>query len=311
MRSGLHLVLITLCLAGTAQAQRAGNLVPAEPVPADFAGTQWQDSRGCLFVRATVAGSVTWLPLLDAERRPVCTDPLANGAPALPAPPNTALAAPPVEGGPATPPADGTETAGDAGAAPDAAAAEDDVLPQVAEAAEVLARVARIASGQGRDMTAEGAPDPGAPPPALAGAADPDPFAALTRMAEDTGAPAGRLIFVPPDDRVQLVHVDLPSVLVGGGDPFGMDAPMPAVVRRAAHPATTPGYHPAPARLRVAPPIPGFGPDPAPPPRVRRAAVPQGELVAWDGSSPAPFGPNRMRVPQRGPGDDPVRFDGG
>jgi hypothetical protein len=222
-------------------------------VPADFAGSEWRDSRGCRFVRATVAGAVTWLPLLDAERRPLCD------APALAEVPDAAVEAdlaqaPPTEDSPAE-------------AAPD-------VDPQIAEAAEVLARVARIATGQGRAAPPAEAPPPAAPP-AIAAAPQPDPFAALGRMAEETAGPTGRLIFVPPDDRVRIVQVDMPSVL-RGGDPFGVNEPIVGPAHAAPRAATRVGYHPAPIRLAQAPPIPGFGPDPAPAVRIRRAALAEG-----------------------------------
>jgi hypothetical protein len=110
------------------------------------------------------------------------------------------------------------------------------------------------------------------------------------------------LIFVEPDDRVRIVYVDLPSVLVGDRDPFGVNVPGPSRTAFATRRAPA-----APARpLAVAPPIRGFGPDPQPVPRPRRTAPADLAATAvWDGSSPAPLGSGRMRVPSRGPGDDP------
>lgn len=170
-------------------AQGRPTIAPAEPPPADYAGTEWRDSQGCQFVRSNSGGTTTWLPVLDAQRQPVCgLPPLAAAQPENPAPEN------PAPDPPGTP-------------------------------------------------TAEG-----------------DPIAALSRLADlDTGTGA-RLIFVEPDNRVRIIYVDMPSVLVGG-DPFGMNDPMPAVTRGPARGALV-GYHPQPARLQVAPPIHGFGTDP-------------------------------------------------
>lgn len=47
-------------------------MLPAETPPADFAETQYVDSRGCAFVRAAFNGQTTWLPQLDTQREPVC-----------------------------------------------------------------------------------------------------------------------------------------------------------------------------------------------------------------------------------------------
>lgn len=90
--SGRFLVLVatSAMLAGSASALWAqGNgLQPAEPPPADFAGRQYVDSAGCVFLRSTVGGVVSWVPLFDAERRAVCNDPdeaVAESAPTEPA----------------------------------------------------------------------------------------------------------------------------------------------------------------------------------------------------------------------------------
>ncbi len=45
---------------------------PAELPPADFAGRQYVDSAGCVFVRAEVNGTTAWAPRLNRDRTPLC-----------------------------------------------------------------------------------------------------------------------------------------------------------------------------------------------------------------------------------------------
>ncbi|ATX65839.1 sporulation related protein [Roseinatronobacter bogoriensis subsp. barguzinensis] len=62
-------------LASMGQAQTNG-LGPAELPPAGFEGREYVDSRGCVFLRSTFGGEVTWIPRYGPDRQPVC-----NGAP--------------------------------------------------------------------------------------------------------------------------------------------------------------------------------------------------------------------------------------
>jgi len=59
--------------AGAATAQSLRNLpVPAEFPPDSYTGAQYVDSAGCVFIRAGVGASETWVPRLTRSRQPLC-----------------------------------------------------------------------------------------------------------------------------------------------------------------------------------------------------------------------------------------------
>jgi hypothetical protein len=50
-------------------------VVPAELPPADYAGQQYVDSKGCLFMRAGPKGNERWIPRVTREGTPLCDNP--------------------------------------------------------------------------------------------------------------------------------------------------------------------------------------------------------------------------------------------
>jgi cell division protein FtsN len=76
----IALALVATASAAGAQAQNLRNAdEPAEFPPSSFNGTQYVDSRGCVFVRAGISGDVSWIPRVTRSRNQIC-----NQKPSLP-----------------------------------------------------------------------------------------------------------------------------------------------------------------------------------------------------------------------------------
>src|SRR6056297_3127368 len=65
-----------LLAAGPAAAQVVSDAGPPQPMPpAGFDGQQYVDERGCVYIRAGVAGDVTWVPRVNRAREVICNPP--------------------------------------------------------------------------------------------------------------------------------------------------------------------------------------------------------------------------------------------
>lgn len=67
---GVAAVVALVAQGGWAQGLR--DMAPAEVPPEGYAGAQYVDSRGCVFVRAGMSGMTNWVPRVSRSRRPIC-----------------------------------------------------------------------------------------------------------------------------------------------------------------------------------------------------------------------------------------------
>jgi len=74
-RAGLiaTVLVLTGMMGGPVGAQNLRNpSPPSEQPPQAFSGTQFVDSRGCVYVRAGLGGATNWVPRVNRERKQLC-----------------------------------------------------------------------------------------------------------------------------------------------------------------------------------------------------------------------------------------------
>lgn len=66
------LAVVTLAATSVSAQSIASVGPPAEAPPASYEGSQFVDSRGCVYVRAGVDGATNWVPRVSGDRQPIC-----------------------------------------------------------------------------------------------------------------------------------------------------------------------------------------------------------------------------------------------
>ncbi len=95
---------MSVMLVSGAYAQSSGS-APAETPPEGFEGREFVDSRGCVFMRSTFGGAVTWVPRFGPDRQIICGQEPSIAAVTEQAPPDPAPAAASASVQPVAPPA--------------------------------------------------------------------------------------------------------------------------------------------------------------------------------------------------------------
>jgi hypothetical protein len=89
---------LAICVSAVSVQAREGLRAPRDLPPAGFAGRQFTDSGGCVFIRAGFDGREAWVPRVSSDRRQLCGYPpsfaAATSSPAPVAVPRAAGAQP-------------------------------------------------------------------------------------------------------------------------------------------------------------------------------------------------------------------------
>lgn len=206
----LAMMASTALLIGTVDLSaqtRSSGPEPAEFPPSSYQGRQYVDSAGCVFVRAGVAGNVTWVPRITRGRDQLCgfqpslAASTQTEAPAQPA--AQAQAAPPPQ--PPAPVRTATTPAPRVVTAPAAPAPRVVTAPApVAAAPRVVRQPAPVVTPQPQRRSASAQTAAGAPLSALRPEADPRPVA----LRQSAAAPAPRTVPAPSSRAVRLAQPD-------------------------------------------------------------------------------------------------------
>ena len=190
----------SVCWMAPAEAQTRYR-EPAEFPPVSFQGSQYVDSRGCIFVRAGISGATTWVPRVTATRQNICgaRPSLADGVSAQ----TTATGPGTIPRGATlitAPPATGTASASASAPATGIRPATSRAVAQPMPRAQANARAAAPVNARVAPMPPVAAARPGAPmqtiasittPPTIGATAEARARAAARQAAGAGGCPAG------------------------------------------------------------------------------------------------------------------------